>query len=161
MIFRELQKSEYDLLKDFLYEAIFIPEGVKPPDRSIIERPELAVYYERFGEGPGDHCVAADDDGLVVGVIWSRIMDDYGHVDDDTPSLAMAVHKDYRGQGIGTNLMKEMLSLLKEHGYENVSLSVQKENKAVRLYEHMGFKTVHESNEELIMVRELTQEKEK
>ena len=36
-IVRELRESEYPLLEDFLYEAIFIPEGVKPPDRSIIE----------------------------------------------------------------------------------------------------------------------------
>lgn len=39
MIYRELKPSEYDLLKDFLYEAIYIPEGVDPPDREIVEQP--------------------------------------------------------------------------------------------------------------------------
>ena len=46
MILRELKENETDLLRDFLYEAIFIPEGVKPPDREIIEQPELKIYSE-------------------------------------------------------------------------------------------------------------------
>ena len=46
MIYRELKPSEYDLLKDFLYEAIYIPKDVDPPDRDIIKLPELALYYE-------------------------------------------------------------------------------------------------------------------
>ena len=44
MKMRRLKEDENDLLKEFLYEAIFIPEGVEPPERSIIERPELALY---------------------------------------------------------------------------------------------------------------------
>ena len=36
-IIRELRTNETELLKDFLYEAIFIPEGVEPPERDIIE----------------------------------------------------------------------------------------------------------------------------
>ena len=51
MIFRELRPDEYDLLKTFLCEAIYVPEGETPPERSIIELPELALYYEDFGEG--------------------------------------------------------------------------------------------------------------
>ena len=31
---RELAKNETKLLESFLYEAIFIPEGVKPPGKS-------------------------------------------------------------------------------------------------------------------------------
>lgn len=37
---RKLATGEINLLKEFLYEAIFIPEGVKPPDRDIVERPD-------------------------------------------------------------------------------------------------------------------------
>ena len=117
MIFRELRSDEYDLLKTFLYEAIFIPEGETPPERSIIELPELALYYEDFGKGAADYCIIADDDGLVAGAAWTRIMDDYGHVDDETPSLAMSVLKDHRGEGIGTHLLRELISLLREKGY--------------------------------------------
>lgn len=32
---REIKTSEYPLLDDFLYEAIYIPKGAVPPPRSI------------------------------------------------------------------------------------------------------------------------------
>lgn len=155
MEIRELRYDEVELLKDFLYEAIFIPEGVESPAREIIEQPELKIYYENFGTGRADRCIVAEDDGKVVGAVWTRIMNDYGHVDDETPSFAISLYKKYRGQGIGTRLMKKMLALLKEKGYERASLAVQKANYAVRMYEKVGFKTVDENDEEYIMVCEL------
>ncbi len=152
---RPLTPTETALLKDFLYEAIFIPEGVEPPPRDIIERPELRIYYEDFGSSSADYCLVAEVDGLVVGAAWTRIMNDYGHVDDETPSFAISLYKEYRGKGIGTRLMREMLSLLKEHGYKQASLAVQKANYAVRMYEAVGFRTIDENSEEFIMVCEL------
>ena len=82
-------------------------------------------------------------------------MDDYGHVDDDTPSFAISLYKEYRGRGIGTRLMKEMLSLLRMQGFGKASLAVQKANYAVRMYEALGFCTVDENEEEYIMVRRI------
>ena len=152
MIYRELKPDEYELLKTFTYEAIFIPEGVDPPDRSIIELPELSLYYDAFGSGPADFCIVAEDESVVVGAAWTRIMDDYGHVDDDTPSLAIAVLSDYRGQGIGSQLLQELQELLKLRGYKRTSLSVQKANYAVRMYKRAGFRTISENDEEYIMV---------
>ncbi len=155
MKLRNLREDETELLKDFLYEAIFIPKGVMPPDREIIEQPELKIYYEDFGTGRADHCIVADDNGKVVGAVWTRIMDDYGHVDDETPSFAISLYKEYRGQGLGTQMMNQMLNLLKDKGFNKASLAVQKANYAVRMYEKAGFKTVNENEEEYIMVREL------
>ena len=154
-IIRNIRGNEIDLLKDFLYEAIFIPEGVEPPARDIINLPELKIYYEDFGKGNADYCILADDDGRVVGAVWTRIMNDYGHVDDDTPSFAISLYKEYRGKGIGTKLMIKMLELLKERGYKKASLAVQKANYAVKMYEKVGFKTVDENSEEYIMVCDL------
>lgn len=153
MRYRELRPDEYELLKDFLYEAIYVPEGAEAPDRSIIELPELALYYEDFGNGSADFCVAAEDRGRVVGAAWSRIMDDYGHIDDETPSLAMSVLKGYRDKGIGTRLLQELLFLLEKQGYMRVSLSVQKANYAAGMYEKAGFVIAGENDEEYIMVR--------
>ena len=155
MVLREIRENEYDLLKDFLYEAIFIPDGAEPPVRDIILQPELKLYYENFGRGVADHCIVAEDNGRVIGAVWTRIMNDYGHVDDDTPSFAISLCKDYRGQGIGTRLMKDMLELLKEKEYKKASLAVQKANYGVRMYEKVGFKTIDENSEEYIMVCEL------
>ena len=155
ILIRKLRRDETELLKEFLYEAIFIPEGIQPPERSIIELPELAIYYENFGKGLADNCLVAEDDGKVVGAVWTRIMNDYGHVDDDTPSFAISLYKEYRGKGIGTELMRRMLGLLKEQGYKKASLAVQKANYAVRMYAAVGFRTVDENAEEYIMVRDL------
>ncbi len=58
-IIRGLRKGEPDLLKDFLYEAIFVPKGMEPPSRDIIEKPELRVYTDDFGTGKGDNCLVA------------------------------------------------------------------------------------------------------
>ncbi len=152
MVIRELRDNEKDLLRDFLYEAIFIPEGMEPPPRDIIERPELKLYYEDFGSGNADYCFVAEDDGKVVGAVWTRIMDDYGHVDMETPSFAISLIKEYRGKGIGTELMRKMLEHLKDQGFKQASLAVQKSNYAVRMYEKVGFRTVDENSEEYIMV---------
>ena len=149
---RPLKKDETALLKDFLYEAIFIPEGVEPPPRDIVEKPELRVYTDDFGSRRGDNCLVAEAGGRVVGAVWTRIMDDYGHVDDDTPSFAISLYREYRGQGIGTGLMREMLSLLRSQGFKRASLAVQKANYAVRLYEKVGFSVTDENDEEYIMV---------
>lgn len=155
MTIREMQQTEYLLLKDFLYEAIFIPEGVEPPPKSIIYRPELQVYFSKFGSIEHDISLVADIDGEIVGVVWVRIMNDYGHIDDKTPSFAISVLKDYRGNGIGTVLMKEMLSILKARGYEQASLSVQKANFAVNMYLKLGFIIVDENEEEYLMLKKL------
>lgn len=56
-VIRSLRRDETDLLKDFLYEAIFIPKGVEPPARDIIEKPELRVYTDDFGTRKGDNCL--------------------------------------------------------------------------------------------------------
>lgn len=141
-IIREMRKSEYPMLNDFLYEAIFIPQGEQAPLRSIINTPPLQVYVSGFGCQEHDRALVAEVDGKVVGAVWVRIMEDYGHVDDRTPSVAISLYKEYRGYGIGTAMMKEMLSVLKKCGYEQVSLSVQKANYAVKMYRKLGFEII-------------------
>ena len=149
---RRMDDREIPLLKDFLYEAIYIPEGVEQPPRSIIEIPELRVYTDDFGTRSGDHCLVAELDGRVIGAVWTRIMNDYGHVDNDTPSFAISLFKEYRGRGIGTQLMLQMLALLKSQGYKRASLAVQKANYAVKMYKRVGFETIDENDEEYIML---------
>lgn len=149
---REMQKQEYPLLDNFLYEAIFVPEGAEPPPKTIIASPELQVYVEHFGEVKDDRGLVAEVDGKIIGAVWARIMNDYGHVDDETPSLAISLYKEYRGFGIGTGMMKEILALLKSQGYGRVSLSVQKANYAVKLYLKTGFEIIKENEDEYIMI---------
>lgn len=148
---REIKESEYSILSDFLYEAIFLSEGMDKPPKSIIEQPNLQVYIADFGQ-EDDWCLVAETKEKIIGAVWVRIMDDYGHIDDRTPSFAISLYKEYRNLGIGTALMRAMLQFLKEKGYPQASLSVQKENYAAGMYKKAGFEVVRENEEEYIMV---------
>ena len=154
-LIRQIRQDETPLLNHFLYEAIFIPEGVAAPPQSIIENDDLQVYVRNFGHEPDDRCLVAECDGKIVGAVWTRIMHDYGHISDDTPSLAISLYKEYRNQGIGTELLERMIALLRDDGYSQVSLSVQKANYAVGMYRKAGFEVLQENDEELIMVCKL------
>lgn len=80
VVIRPIREEEIPCLDDFLYEAIFIPEGMEPPERSIIERPELKLYTEAFGQREGDVCLIAEIAGKPAGAVWTRIMEDYATV---------------------------------------------------------------------------------
>lgn len=156
---RPLRQDEASLLKDFLYEAIFIPEGMEAPSKDVVNLPELKLYIEHFGTKKDDFCLVADCEGKVIGAVWVRIMNDYGHIDNQTPSLSISLYREYRNKGIGSHLMNEMLALLKDKGYNRVSLSVQKANYAVNMYLKLGFKIIKETLEEFLMVNELNKKK--
>lgn len=152
---RKIREDEYKLLEDFIYEAIFIPDGVEPPPKTIINQPDLQVYIKDFGKEKDDICFVAEADDKVVGAVWVRDMHDYGHIADGVPSFAISLYKQYRNFGIGTQLMITMLDELKKRGYERTSLAVQKANYAVRMYKKVGFNIIDENDEEYIMVCEL------
>lgn len=150
--------EETPLLETFLYEAIFIPEGVTPPPRSIVRDLSLSCYIDAFGSGVCDYALAAVlPDDTVVGVAWTRLLPDYAPLANDVPTLAIAVLPGYRGHGIGTALLHAMLRTLARHGWQRVALSVQKANPALRLYQRAGFTIVQDNDEELVMVREIMQ----
>ena len=79
----------------------------------------------------------------------------FGNVDKKTPEFAISLFKEYRNQGIGTRMMKKMITYLQKCGYEQASLSVQKENYAVRLYKKVGFEIIGENNKDYLMLLKL------
>lgn len=140
ILIRVMTEADYPMLKEFLYQAIFIPKGQKPPNKSVINRPEIFIYIEDFGRKDGDLGVVAEHCGQIVGAAWTRIIPAYGHLDGKTPELAISLVSKYRGKGIGTKLMEALFNLLIKKGYKQTSLSVQKDNPAVRFYERLGYK---------------------
>ena len=152
---RKIEKNEYELLNIFLYEAIFIPKGMEKPPEDIIKNKELQVYIEDFGTNKDDNCLVAEYKNKIIGACWTRIMNDYGHIDNETPSFAISLYEEYRGKGIGTDLMLKMLELLKQKGYKKASLAVQKEHYAVKMYKKVGFEIIDENDEEYIMICKL------
>lgn len=66
-VIREIRPEEIPVLEDFLYEAIFIPEGVPAPPRSIVKNEDMQVYVRDFGKKSDDRCLVAEEDGKIVG----------------------------------------------------------------------------------------------
>ncbi len=157
---RPLEPTDEPFLWEMLYEAIHVPEGRPKPDRTILQEPALAHYVAGWGQQPGDEGLLAIDQasGQPVGAAWLRFFtaDDpgWGFVDVDTPEVSMAIVPAYRGQGIGTTLLKELIAQV-EGRYAALSLSVDPENPAMRLYERLGFVVVGASGTSLTMRKEL------
>ena len=155
---RPINPAEIYILEDFLYEAIFQRDETKLLPRETIYQPDIWVYIKDFGK-PDDLCLVAEVCNEIVGAVWTRILNGevkgFGNIDDVTPEFAISLHKEYRNQGIGTQLMRRMLALLKERGYKQATLSVQKDNYAARMYQKVGFKIIEEKEEEYLMIHKL------
>ena len=39
-VIRKIRPEEYGLLREFLYQAIYLPEGAEPPPRSVVDLPD-------------------------------------------------------------------------------------------------------------------------
>lgn len=78
------------------------------PSKDIVEKPELWVYTDDFGKCHGDSCFIAVVDNQIVGAVWTRIMNDYGHMDVIHHPLPFRFTKIIVVWVIGTGLMKEL-----------------------------------------------------
>ena len=74
---RVMWESDYDCLPEFLYQAIYIPDGEELPSREIINDPEIFIYIKDFGTQPGDLGVVAEQNGQIIGSAWTRIIPAY------------------------------------------------------------------------------------
>lgn len=151
-LIREMQLHEYPILDEFLYEAIFQRDENNLVPKTIIKEPNLQVYTKDFGTLKDDYCLCAEVDKKIVGAVWVRNIAGFGNIDDNTPEFAISLYKSYRGLGIGTEMMRKMIELLKNKGYHKTSLAVQKDNYALHMYLKVGFQIIGENDEEYIMV---------
>lgn len=138
-----------------LYLALWQPPGTPPPPRSVLQAPELSRYVTGWGTRPGDlGLIAASDSAPVVGAAWLRVHappGGYGFWRPDTPELSVAVLPGFRNQGIGSALLRALLSAA-DGMYPAVSLSVALANPAFHLYQRLGFSVVREDGHSAIMV---------
>ena len=156
MLIRPIKNNEIMLLTEFLYEAIFQKDINNLAPRTIIQDPSIWIYIDEFGTKKDDYCLVAELDKKIVGAVWIRCIKGYGQIDETIPEFAISTYPEYRGKGIGTELMKKMLEYLKIEGYSKTSLAVQKDNYAVKMYQKVGFVIINQNEEEYIMVCNLT-----
>ena len=159
LMIREILAEEVGVLDEMLYEAIFIPEGCDSVPRNVTQIPEISVYIDGFGSQKDDYCLVADLNSCIIGAVWVRILAGkirgYGNVDNQTPEFAISLLKEHRNMGIGTLLMQRMIEHLKKRGYVQTSLSVQKRNYAVKMYQKLGFEIIRENEEDYLMILKL------
>ena len=137
--------QDVPFLRDMLRHAYYwrvdqVSESGEPP----VQR-----YVERWGR-PGDTALIAIHDFQPVGAAWYRLFKDdnagYGFIDEETPELSIAVVPSRRGSGLGSELLEALVAQARADGYEALSLSVEKDNPAVGLYERYGFVPVREED---------------
>ena len=138
--------------------AFWRPEGPSGSVADVLSQPQLAHYIAGWPR-PGDLGVIALDGQQPVGAAWVRLMPEsdpgYGFVEASTPELSMGVRSAWRGRGVGTRLLDALIGAAGEQGPASVSLSVEPDNAARRLYERMGFRQIDEVGGSLTMLLRL------
>ena len=152
---RPADHNDLALLQRMLYEAAYWREDKRPSLELGLSTPEIRKLLANWGQ-PGDCAVVAEDDGQGVGAAWYRFWSSadhsYGFVSSDIPELAIGVSSEYRGRGVGRNLLSHLLSAAGQAGIAQISLSVESGNPALNLYESIGFKAVGKVENSLTMV---------
>ncbi|MEP7077110.1 MAG: GNAT family N-acetyltransferase [Acidobacteriota bacterium] len=155
---REIKTSERPFLDEMLREAAYFPDPSKKEEKLAELKPVLENYFENFGREGEVAFVAVTSDGL-GGAAWTRRFSkdnkSHGYVDDETPELGIALKEPLRNQGFGTLLITTIVGELSASGFSKVSLSVDKRNPAVRLYERLGFQVHAEGSNFYTMVKHL------
>jgi GNAT superfamily N-acetyltransferase len=156
---RPLGPEDLEHVRWALYAALaWTPARELPPPELTLQHPEAARYHLDWGR-PGDFGVVAEADGEVVGVAYGRLFTEadhgHGYVDEETPEIAIAVREGRRGAGIGAVLLGELAAAAREAGVARLSLSVDAENPARRLYERVGYRTISEDESGARMVLDL------
>jgi ribosomal protein S18 acetylase RimI-like enzyme len=145
VVIRPAQADDEPFLWDMGWEATAVDPGLRAMGReAAFALPHVRKYLDGWGR-PGDAgVVAVGDDGRRLGAAWYRLFpaDDagYGFVAADVPELAIGVADEARGQGVGGALLDALVAMAREQGYRAVSLSVDRQNPARRLYERHGFR---------------------
>ncbi len=143
MRIRPASPADLPFLEAMLVEAAcWRPGTASAPARHVLAEPAVARYLEGWGRS-GDTGLVAEAGGSAVGAAWFRVFeaDDagYGFVAADVPELTIAVTAGARGQGVGTFLLDALVAEARAGGFRALSLSVEEDNPALRLYEHAGF----------------------
>jgi ribosomal protein S18 acetylase RimI-like enzyme len=128
-------------------------------DARLLRDPAVAVYIEGWGR-PGDAgVVAEDEDGVPLGAAWYRrfTQAEHGHgfVAPEVPELTVAVAPPNRGRGVGTALLEALVERAEAEGAPALSLSVEDDNPALRLYERLRFERVGRAGTAWTMRRDL------
>jgi len=154
---RLLTEGDEDVLREYLYMALLVPEGHPALPREILQEPPIARYVDGWGREGDLGVLASDASGEDIGAAWLRrwagTERGFGFVAYDVPELSLAVRPGHRGRGVGTQMLSALLGIVDKRGW-SVSLSVDRRNPALRLYRRFGFEEDEGRGDSLTMVRQ-------
>jgi GNAT superfamily N-acetyltransferase len=142
---RPLQPNDEPFVLDMAWEYLAMnPERRTRGRDAVMALPQVRRYFVGWGR-PGDTgVVAVTKDGQRLGVTWYRLFSaaepGWGFIAADIPELAIFVAAEARGRGVGSALLDALMGLAREQGHRALSLSVNRQNPARRLYERKGFR---------------------
>ena len=150
---RTVQIQDVSFLWDMLYEAAAVSEGMRALGKEkALSLPVNRKYVEEWGRLGDAGVIAVDQMERPLGAAWYRLHPEeapgYGFVSPLIPELTIGVRADTRGQGIGQAPLQALIALAQSQGYAALSLSVDRNNPACRLYERLGFCDAEVSDQE-------------
>ena len=129
----------------FLREMLWLAYNWRDPSVATDHWPDPdgpRRYVEGFGR-PGDGGVIAVSGEEPAGAAWYRLLPasdaGYGYVADDVPELTIGVAAPFRWQGVAAELLERLKATAAADGFRGLSLSVEPDNHARRIYERAGF----------------------
>jgi ribosomal protein S18 acetylase RimI-like enzyme len=138
-----------------LYEAATWRGEPRPSIEEVLARPEISVYLDAWGRAGDTALIAEDESGKRLGAAWYRLFTadahGYGFIDSSVPELTVSVRGAVRGRGVGTALLLALIDQAADEGLNELSLSVEKDNPALRLYERLGFKPAADPGDTVTM----------
>ena len=154
MELRPISIADLPFLGEMTLLAAF-PPGPLPDGASAM--PRVTRWFAEWGR-PGDAGVVAWHDGERLGAAWCRIQGDVLARDAEgrpLPELAIAVAPDHQARGVGARLLDGLARAASDAGSTALSLTVNAQNPARRLYERAGFHIVASEGERLTMLKPL------
>ena len=142
---RPIQPDDEPFLWDMGWEAMAVDAGMRSLGRdAAFAIPHVRRYLDSWGRAGDAAVFAVTEDDQRLGAAWYRLFPaedpGWGFVAPDVPEIGIGVAVTARGKGIGSALLDALLTLAREQGYRAVSLSVDRQNPARRLYERKGFR---------------------
>jgi ribosomal protein S18 acetylase RimI-like enzyme len=141
---RPAASEDIPILSDMLFEAGAVNEKVREMGREkALTLPAMIYFLENFGRLGDFGFIAETEDKTLVGAVWARLFSaenkGYGFVSEQIPELAIAVVPEFRNCGAGAKLMQHLIKEAQNLKFPALSLSVDRRNPALRLYERLGF----------------------
>jgi ribosomal protein S18 acetylase RimI-like enzyme len=145
VMIRPARPDDEPFLWDMGWEATAVDPGMRALGRdTAFAMPHVRRYLDGWGRVGDAAVIAVTEDGQRVGAAWYRLFPadepGWGFVAPDVPEISIGVTGTTRGKGVGSALLDALLTRARVQGYRAVSLSVDRQNPAQRLYQRKGFR---------------------